>query len=105
MKTLEKEGVLAVYVRRDGKWVDKVTGEQMFVPKRDGIAVPHVISDIPEYRSPIDGRLIGSRSERRDDLKRHNCIDARELPSPTGGKIKNKAFAAKRGLQVSEEYR
>ena len=96
---------MAVYVRRGDKWVDKATGEEMLIPHRAEIAVPYIVGDIPEYRSPIDGRLIGSRSERRDDLKRHNCIDARELPSPTGGKIKNKAFAAKRGLQVSEEYR
>ena len=32
-----------------------------------------VLSDLPAYESPIDGRLIEGRAERRDDLKRHNC--------------------------------
>jgi hypothetical protein len=49
------------------------------------IVMPNVISDIPDYSSPIDGRMITSRSERRDDLKRNIC--------------------KKRGLQVSEEFR
>lgn len=98
---------MARYVKRDGHWVDASTGEPMLTEeqRKAPLAVPMFIPDIPEYHSPIDGRLIRSRSERRDDLKRHNCIDARELPSPTGGKIRNKEFAAKRGLQVSEEYR
>lgn len=68
-------------------------------------AVPNIIFDIPAYQSPIDGRWISSRSERRDDLARNNCVDARDFKSPTGGKIRNKEFAAKRGLQVSEEFR
>lgn len=29
--------------------------------------------DIPEYLSPVTGKLIGSRSERREDLKRTGC--------------------------------
>lgn len=69
------------------------------------IVMPHVMSDIPAYQSPIDGRVIGSRSERRDDLKRNNCLDARDFPSATGGKFKNRDFCAKHGLSVSEEFR
>lgn len=78
-----------------------LTDEQRRAP----LALPTVMSDIPEYASPIDGRMITSRSARRDDMARNNCVDARDFPSPTGGKIRNKDFAAKRGLQVSEEYR
>lgn len=73
--------------------------------RRQPVACPTVISDIPEYRSPIDGRVIGSRSARRDDLKRNNCVEYEPSLSPTKGKLKNKAFCAKRGLQVSEEFR
>lgn len=96
---------MGCYIQRNGQWVCKSSGLPMQVDRSKPLPLPYVISDIPEYTSPIDGRLIGSRSERREDLKRNNCIDARELPSPTGGKIRNKAFAAKRGLQVSEEFR
>lgn len=73
--------------------------------QRNGkIALPYVLGDIPEYTSPIDGNVITSRSQRREDLKRNNCVDAREFGSPTQGKIRNKAFAEKRGLTVSKEF-
>lgn len=80
-------------------------GQPMAKPFAGQIVMPHVQSDIPEYRSPIDGKVIGSRSQRRDDLKKHNCVDARDFPSPTGGKFRNEAFCKKHGLKVSEEYR
>lgn len=95
------------YVKRDGRWVNRSTGEPMLTDeqRRGPIAVPTIISDIPEYASPIDGRMITTRSERRDDLKRNNCYEYEPSLSPTKGKIRNKAFAEKRGLQVSEEFR
>lgn len=69
------------------------------------VAMPMIISDIPEYRSPIDGRPITSRSSRRDDLKRNNCVEYEPSLSPTKGRYRNKAFCEKRGLQVSEDFR
>lgn len=96
---------MGIYVWRDGSFFDKRTGKEMILPKRERITTPFVLSDIPEYRSPIDGKLITSRSQRREDLKVNNCIDARELPSPTGGKFRNKRFCEKHGLPLSEEYR
>ncbi|MBX4931290.1 hypothetical protein [Rhizobium bangladeshense] len=97
---------MAVYVRKNGVMVEKATGSPMLTDedRAKPIAVPFVMSDIPEYRSPIDGRLIGSRTQRRDDLKRNGCVEYEPSISPTKGKIRNKAFAAKRGLKVSEEY-
>ncbi|WP_312809341.1 hypothetical protein [Agrobacterium cavarae] len=94
-------------MRKNGVMVDKATGQPM-LSKEDmerPVAVPFIISDIPEYRSPVDGRVINSRSDRRDDLKRNGCVEYEPSMSPTKGKIRNKAFAAKRGLQVSEEFR
>ncbi len=98
---------MTVYVSRNGVMVNKATGEPMLTPeeRKQPIALPHVISDIEAYRSPIDGRVVNSRSDRRDDLKRHGCVEYEPSISPTKGKIRNKAFAAKRGLRVSEEYR
>lgn len=69
------------------------------------IAMPMIISDIPAYRSPIDGRVISSRSERRDDLKRNNCVEFEPSMSPTKGKFRNKDFCEKRGLKVADEFR
>lgn len=95
------------FVKRDGQWVNKFTGEAMLSENelKRPISMPMIISDIPTYRSPVDGRVISSRSERRDDLKRHNCVEWEPSMSPTKGKYRNKEFCKKRGLQVSEEYR
>lgn len=98
---------MARFVMRDGHWVDRVTGEPMLTEqqRQAPIAVPNIIFDIPSYQSPIDGRWITTRSERRDDMARNNCVDYRDFKSPTQGKIRNKEFAKKRGLTVSEEFR
>jgi len=95
------------YVKRDGRWVSASTGEPMLTEeqRKAPLPLPTVISDIPAYQSPIDGRWITTRSERRDDLARNNCVEYEPSMSPTKGKIKNKAFAKKRGLTVSEEFR
>lgn len=87
------------YVYRDGKLIEKRTGETL---KATGgqLHCPQIIRDISEYRSPIDGRVIGSRSERREDLKRNNCIEWEPSLSPTKGKpvFRNERFARKRNL-------
>ena len=31
---------------------------------------PYVMRDLPAYRSPIDGRTVAGRAQRREDLKR-----------------------------------
>ncbi|NKL37486.1 hypothetical protein GFL49_27725 [Rhizobium leguminosarum bv. viciae] len=97
---------MPVFVRRNGEMVDRATGAPMLTDddRAKPIAVPFIMSDIPEYRSPIDGRIIGSRTQRRDDLKRNGCVEYEPSISPTKGKIRNKDFAAKRGLKVSEEF-
>lgn len=90
---------MAVYVWRDGHWVDKKTGERMNVPERKELQLPRAYwRDIPEYRSPIDGRLISSRSERREDLKRNGCVEIDPPKKPRG--YKNPRFARKHGLPL-----
>ena len=98
---------MARFIKRDGRWVNRSTGEEMLSAEEMArpISMPMILSDIPEYTSPIDGKVISSRSQRRDDLARNNCVDARDFPSATGGKFKNKRFCEKRGLQVAEEFR
>lgn len=88
----------------DAGWLDKATGERMTVPERP-LSVPMITPAMAEYISPIDGRAISTRHERREDLKRNNCVEYEPSLSPTKGKIRNKRFAEKRGLKVSEEYR
>lgn len=87
------------FVDRDGN--PMVDPSAPYVP-----AVPQIMRDIPEYRSPIDGTLISSRSTRRYDLEKNDCREWQPSDSPTGGKFKNARFARKiPGAQVAEEYR
>ncbi len=95
------------YVWRDGKLVEKRSGAVLKAPSSAPLAMPMVMRDTPEYCSPIDGRLISSRSERREDLKRNGCIEWDASASPTRGKpeFKNPRFAKKWGLPLGEANR
>lgn len=87
-----------VYDRDRGIMVDKATGDPMN-PVQKPLATPMVRSDLPGYASPIDGAWIEGRRARKYDLEKNGCIDANDLPSPTGGKLKNETFAKKHNLQ------
>lgn len=80
-------------------------GNRMVIPERDGVCAPMVLSDMDPITSPIDGKVISSRSELRYELEKHDKRIQEPSESPTKGKIRNKDFAKKRGLSVSEEYR
>jgi hypothetical protein len=92
---------MARYSWKDGLgFVDKSTGEPMAIPTRSEICAPRVMSDIPEYRSPVgDHKMITSRSERREDLKRNNCVELPPREKSRG--FKNPAFAAKYNLPLN----
>lgn len=91
------------------RWTDKgfvdAGGNRMPIPHRESICAPMIQSDIEPYRSPMDGSWITSRNEARNDHAKHGTRVLEPSESPTKGKIRNAAFAKKRGLQVSEEYR
>ena len=85
-----------VWDKDASRFVDRKTREPMQVNTR-AICMPMVMRDIPEYRSPIDGSLITSRSHRREDLARNGCIEL-DPPKPRG--FKNKRFAKKHNLPI-----
>lgn len=87
-----------VYDKELGIMVDKVTREPMVTGEWKPVT-PMTFGDLPEYQSPIDGRVISGRRARKYDLEKNNCIDANELPRKTSGKLKNPAFAKKHGLE------
>lgn len=91
---------MSVYVWRNG-WVDKKTGAPMPKPYAGQVVAPMVVSDIPEYRSPINGELITSRSQRREDLKKNGCVEIDPPKRPRG--FKNARFARKHGLPLNPE--
>ena len=53
----------------DGFWINKATGEPMVAPDR--VCTPMVVKDVT-YKSPLSGKEITSRSERREEMKVHN---------------------------------
>lgn len=72
---------MTTYVRRDGQWVDKATGEPMEVP--NVVAVPYITPDIAPYKSVASGKWIDGRTAQREDLKREGC----RLVDPSEWKI------------------
>jgi hypothetical protein len=98
---------MARYVWRNGVgFVEPASGEPMPIPERDGICLPRIITEefVP-FESPATGKLITSRAEHREDLAASGCRVLEPDESPTKGRIRNRKFAEKRGLTVSDEYR
>lgn len=91
---------MARYIWRDGEFRDRLTGEAMDKPYAGQIVLPAVLSDIPEYRSPIDGQPITSRSHRREDLKRNNCVEYEPSMKPKSEKFE--AFEERRQRAIAE---
>lgn len=89
---------MTAYVMRGGRLVDKRSGAPLVAPDR--VAAPMVVGDIHEYRSPINGAVIGSRSQQREDLRRNDCVLA-EPRKPR--EYRNPSFARKRGLKLAED--
>lgn len=85
------------YVWRAGAFVDKRTGHSVAFDPDAPVTMPQVMRDIPEYRSPIDGRPITSRSARREDLIRNGCVEV-DPPKKGTRRFKNAAWAKKHGL-------
>lgn len=88
------------FVLRDGRLVDKDTGLPMLNQEERArpLQTPASYSDIPGYRSPIDGRWIEGRRARKYDMEKNNCVDANDLPRKTNGTLRNAKFAAKHGM-------
>lgn len=87
---------MARYVWKDDGFYDRQSGAPMAKPYAGCVVMPAIISDIPEYRSPIDGRPITSRSERRDDLKRNNCVEYEPSLAPRNEAFQERVERAKR---------
>lgn len=86
-----------VWDKDAGRFVERKTRAPMQVDRKT-ICAPMVMRDIPEYRSPIDGKPITSRSHRREDLARNGCIEVDPPKRPRG--FVNKRFAKKHNLPI-----
>jgi len=61
-------------MRRRYRW-DAVSKSMVEVPwdSRQHALAPAIWDDLPAYESPIDGRVVDGRRQRRNDLARSNC--------------------------------
>ena len=81
-------------------WVQKVLpdGRSVFVPKEQtSSCAPMIAPDIEPYTSPVDGRLVDGRKQRREDLKRTGCVEYD--PGMKRDALRNKERAFDRTLE------
>ncbi len=86
-----------VFDRVHNCMVDKDTRRPMLTEAERSrpLQTPMTVGDLPGYQSPIDGKWIEGRRARQYDLQSNNCIDAGDMKSPTGGKLRNAEVAKK----------
>lgn len=86
-----------IYVLRNGRMVNKQTGEPLndndeYVP-----SVPYVAPDLPAYYSHASLKMVEGRTARREDLKRTGC---REVDPSEGPKTcKTEKWARRLGVE------
>lgn len=90
---------MARYVWKDGGFRDPATGEAMHLPYAGQVTLPQYQPDTPGYHSPITGEWIEGRKARRDDLKKHGCVDAGDMKPRNEGRVKSEKFARKHGFR------
>ena len=56
------------------RWI-YVDGEAIEVGEYQPTAMHHIMPDIQPYQSMADGSMITSRSQHREHLRAHNCIE------------------------------
>ena len=78
-------------MRRTWVYIDGVAYEKGLQPTSD---TPLVMPDIQPYRSMIDGTVITSRSQHREHLARHGCIE-----------VGNEELKDKRNYDVAPQQR
>lgn len=86
-----------VWDKEEGTFVDPEDYYRKKAAKRfekaSDFPCPYIAGDIPEYVSPVTGKLVDGRAARKEDLKRSGC---RELdPSEWSGKFKSEKKARK----------
>lgn len=90
------------YYWRNGRHEDAY-GNPMPLPHKGAICAPFLVKPMPEYSSPIDGRPITTRHERREDMKRNGCVEYEPSMVKADRVLTNERFAAKHGFQVGEK--
>ena len=71
---------------------DPQTGELVLAQdyRENRPAAPYVVGDLPDYESPIDGRVVHGRAGRREDLRRSGSrpYEGREAEQKEAARIR-----------------
>ena len=96
---------MTTFVWNGSEMVDKASGEPMLSDtQRDApLQIPQIMG-FGAYDCPITGKRIDTLQQHNENLKKHNCVEAKEVSNGLNGEIKNHNFARKRGLTVSDKY-
>ncbi len=71
-----------IWSREQGNWVEKLPFSGV-----NASPAPVVWNDLPGYLSPCGTGYVEGRAARREDLKRNNCIDARDIGNVSDGRL------------------
>lgn len=52
-------------------------------PKEAAPRTAYIQPDYADYISPVSDKIISGKRQRREDMKAHNAVDARDWPSRT----------------------
>jgi hypothetical protein len=85
-------------VTRHGTLIAPDGTESTFDPNAP-VCMPYIAPRFAEYMSPASDRMITDRAERREDLKRHNCIDAGDMPKLNNGMARKKKYGRAPGMR------
>lgn len=67
----------------------------------DGPSSAYLMPDKAPYLSPLDGSYITSRSTHQEHMRRHNVIEAGDMPMPTGQKNRDTSRVSGRDIANS----
>lgn len=90
-----------VYCKERGEMVDKDSGLPMLSQEERAreLQVPRVFGDYPAYQSPVTGDWIEGKAARKEDLRKHGCVDPLDAGPRKKPTFKNERFAKKYGVE------
>ena len=96
---------MSTFVWDGEQMVNKANGAPMLsAAQRDLPPQSPMVQEFKAYACPISGKDITDPSMHKANLKKHGCVEAKEVGGGLNGEIKNHNFAKRRGLTVSDKF-
>lgn len=85
------------------KWIDDEPGVKFALPKRTERRAFQIVPDIEPFISPIDGKVVSGRAQKREHMRRHDVEElGNEKPKPS---VIKPARVEPAGPVIAEEFR